>query len=234
MVKDCRKLAAGGVSRRAIITAAAAAGLAYAGPARQVLAALLGPTPGQGRGPFYPREKPLDQDNDLARVAGRSGLAEGRLLHVAGRVLDASGAPVAGARVEIWQANSFGRYHHPGDGRDVPIDENFQGFGHDMTDAAGAYRFRTIEPAPYPASNSWMRPPHIHFAVSAPSRAPLVTQMYFSGNEWNEGDYLLNSIADEQARERLIVPLEAPTPDTGIETEPGAALAQFDIVLGPA
>ena len=207
------------MTRRGLLGATAAAILPFGG----ALAALR--TPGQGSGPFYPRSKPLDRDNDLISVQGATGRPRGRVLHLAGRVLDATGKPLAGARVEIWQANAFGRYDHPGDRRDVPLDPNFQGYGEDRTDAGGAYGFRTILPAPYPASATWMRPPHIHFSVSGAGFQPLVTQMYFAGDPLNRADRLLNGIADPKARARLIVEIQP------LASDRKAAQATFDIVV---
>jgi protocatechuate 3,4-dioxygenase beta subunit len=161
-------------------------------------------------------------------VAGQPERAKGRVLHVTGRVLDPDGRPVPGARVEIWQTNAFGRYHHPGDRRDVPIDPGFQGYGQDTADADGGYRFRTVEPVAYPAGGGWMRPPHIHFAVSGPGFERIVTQMYFAGDPLNARDRLLNAIRDPAERARLVVALQPPPPDL----DPDSRLAQFDIVLG--
>lgn len=182
------------------------------------LAALMR-TPSQTRGPFYPLELPLDSDNDLVSVAGRPGLARGDITDLRGRVLDIHGAPVAGARVEIWQCDAFGRYHHPWDRRSAPLDENFQGYGRFRTGADGGYRFRTIRPVPYPG-----RAPHIHFAVSAPDAEPLITQMYVAGAPENARDGLLNRL-DPGARGRLVVEfVDAPDPDSTLK-------ARFDIVL---
>lgn len=185
-------------------------------------AAVLRPTPAQTTGPFYPRELPLDRDNDLVTVAGAPERAKGELTHVFGRVLDTEGRAVAGARIEIWQCNAFGRYHHPNDRRDAPLDPGFQGFGEAVTTGEGAYRFRTIRPVTYPG-----RTPHIHFAVTAPRGARLVTQMYVEGAPGNERDPLLNSIRDAEARRSVIVALK-PAP----EIEGGAIAGTFDIVLG--
>jgi protocatechuate 3,4-dioxygenase beta subunit len=70
-------------------------------------------TPGQVLGPFYPVTKPIDQDADLVMVQGKPGRAQGQVIHVTGRVVTAEGKPVQGARLEIWQANTHGRYAHP-------------------------------------------------------------------------------------------------------------------------
>jgi protocatechuate 3,4-dioxygenase, beta subunit len=205
-------------SRRHLLAAASAAVLLRPFAA----AAALLPTPAQTTGPFYPRELPLDRDNDLARVSGAPGGAKGEFAHVFGTVRDIAGRPIAGARVEIWQCNAFGRYHHPNDRRDAPLDPGFQGFGETVTTGEGAYRFRTIKPVPYPG-----RTPHIHFAVMAPGGARLVTQMYIDGAAGNERDALLNSIRDPEARRSVLVALK-PAP----EIEGGALAGTFDIVLG--
>lgn len=176
-------------------------------------------TPSQSRGPFYPVELPLDDDNDLVQVAGQSGTARGTIANVVGRVLDERGRPIKQARIEIWQCNANGRYHHPRDRRNAPLDPNFQGYGQFITGDDGAYRFRTIKPVPYPG-----RAPHIHFAISGPGFEPLVTQMYVAGAPENARDFLFNSIADPAARERLLVAFSEP--QAGAELQ-----GQFDIML---
>jgi protocatechuate 3,4-dioxygenase beta subunit len=160
----------------------------------------LRPTPPQSRGPFYPQELPLDDDNDLVRVSHSTSLAQGEITHLTGEILDDAGRPVADARVEIWQCDANGRYHHPRDRRSVPLDPNFQGYGHYQCQADGRYRFRTIRPVPYPG-----RTPHIHFAISGPGFEPLVTQMYVAGEPLNRSDFLLNNIRDETLRNSVIV-----------------------------
>jgi protocatechuate 3,4-dioxygenase beta subunit len=178
-------------------------------------------TPPQSRGPFYPWELPLDKDNDLVTVAGRSGVARGQIAHVVGRVLDEHGRPVSKARVEIWQCDANGRYRHPGDRGSAPQDPNFQGYGELATGAEGAYRFRTIRPVPYSG-----RAPHIHFAISGPGVEPLVTQLYVEGAPENRRDFLLNGIPDPEARRRLVVPFQS---DPTLRS--GELVARFDIVL---
>ncbi len=185
-------------------------------------AATLLPTPRQSLGPFYPLTLPLDRDADLAQVEGRSKPASGTITHVFGRVTDIEGRPLSGARIEIWQCNAFGRYHHPRAPATAPLDENFQSYGETLTDAEGAYRFRTIRPVPYPG-----RAPHIHFAVKDRGFDRLVTQMYVEGEPDNDRDGLLRGVRDPAARASLIVPL-AVAP----QVEDGALAGTFDIVLG--
>lgn len=184
-------------------------------------AASLPATPRQTAGPFYPLAFPADSDNDLVQITGHNGTAKGTVTYVTGHLLDPTGRPISGARVEIWQCDANGRYHYVHDDpADRPLDENFQGYGQTATDEIGSYRFRTIRPVPYPG-----RTPHIHFAVSGAGLPRFTTQMYVAGEPLNERDGILMGVRDPAARARLIVPLR-PAP------EPGALAGTFDIVLG--
>jgi protocatechuate 3,4-dioxygenase, beta subunit len=206
------------MNQRRRIIAASGAALALMHPLARAAESLL-PTPEQMRGPFYPMELPLDQDNDLATVEGLPGIAHGEITHVVGRVLDEKGRPVKSVRVEIWQVNGYGRYHHKRDRQDKPWDPHFQGWGHFTTGEDGAYRFRTVKPLPYPG-----RAPHIHFEIQSRDFAPLTTQMYLAGAPENQSDQLLNSIRNRKAREALIVDLQRASGDE--------LIGRFDIVLG--
>jgi protocatechuate 3,4-dioxygenase beta subunit len=155
------------------------------------LAEDLPPTPRMTEGPFYPRAFPRDSDADLTRVEGRTTVAQGTPLEVAGRVLDRRGAPRAGARVEIWQCDALGQYHHVG-AMQSEGDAGFQGFGAVMTDAEGRYAFRTIKPVPYPG-----RTPHIHFTVIENGRRRITSQMFIEGEAQNERDGLYRALGRE-------------------------------------
>ena len=179
-------------------------------------------TPGQILGPFYPLGE-LSQNADLTSVPGRPGRAEGQVLNVLGRVLSLSGEPVRDAKVEVWQANAYGRYSHPSDTNPAPLDPNFEGAAVLTTDSEGRYRFKTIKPAAYPAGPNLTRPAHIHFQVSG-RQDRLVTQMYFENDPYNQTDPFLNSAG---RKELLITKLLAPSP----EFEPDSKMAIFDIVL---
>ena len=167
--------------RRRVLSWIGAAALAPLAPT-PVLADERPPTPRMTEGPFYPRTFPEDADADLTRVAGRTRVADGTVLEVTGRILDRSGKPRAGARLEVWQCDSFGHYHHVG-GPAESGDPNFQGFGAVTADAGGRYAFRTIRPSPYPG-----RTPHIHFAVLEGGRRRLVSQMFIEGDPGNARD----------------------------------------------
>ena len=214
-----------GIPRRRVLgMSLAVGGLAFSGAASLVLAQALKRTPGEILGPFYPVLKPLDQDADLTIIAGKAERAQGRVLHLMGRVSNLKGESVPGARVEIWQANTHGRYDHPSDRNPAPLDPNFQGFAVQFTDAEGRYRFKTIKPGAYPATPDWMRPPHVHFEVMGKSNR-LVTQMYFPGEPLNEKDLLLQGLRSN--KEGAIAKLLPPTK----EVEPDSLIAVWDIVL---
>ncbi|MDX1380195.1 MAG: protocatechuate 3,4-dioxygenase [Xanthomonadales bacterium] len=179
---------------------------------------LLEPTPGDAEGPFYPVDIPQDSDNDLLRIVGRDAAALGQPTWVHGRVTDRTGQHIDGARIEIWQCDHGGVYHHPGD-RGRP-DDNFQGFGAMVTDREGDYHFRTLRPVPYTG-----RTPHIHFRVSAPGFGRLTTQLYVAEEaERNQRDFLYQRHGPAA---RLVTTAFQP-----IDATPGSALAaRFDIVL---
>ena len=207
-------------SRRRLLGAGAAAAVGL-GLSRFGWAAALAPTPGQTAGPFYPKVKPRDMDNDLVQVAGQPRHAQGQIAHIMGRVLDLNGRPARGVEVEIWQCDALGRYHHPREPR-AGADPYFQGYGRMLVGKDGAYRFRTLKPVPYPG-----RTPHIHFRLSGPGMEAFTTQMYLRGEPRNEEDFLFARLPDAAARERLLVGLE-PAP----HVEPAALAGTFDIVLG--
>jgi len=196
-----------------------AIGMALAGP-QQAAQSLLRPTPPQTAGPFYPVDIPLDDDNDLTRVSGLDGRANGEILELAGRILDLDGRPVKGARIEIWQCDANGRYRHPRDPSEAELDPRFQGHGHCPVDEAGRYGFRTIRPVPYPG-----RTPHIHVAVFPPGDEPFVTQMYVEGERRNADDFLFRRIPAE--RRDLVLAKLLPAQAPGVTW-----IAKFDLILG--
>ena len=142
----------------------------------------LRPTPAQTEGPFYPVVLPDDTDFDLL-AHGKLRYTRGTATWLAGAVTDTTGRPLRGAVVEIWQCDQQGHYHHPGDGGSA--DPAFQGFGRVVAGSDGAYRFRTIRPAPYTG-----RTPHIHVKVRLAQRELLTTQLYVEGDPGNERDML--------------------------------------------
>ena len=190
-------------------------------PAARAGSHRLVPTPAQTTGPFYPDAFPDDTDRDLVRVESMSRPAQGDVTTIAGRVLDVRGNALAGARVEIWQCDAYGRYIHSADVGRGPADRGFQGYGRAVTPADGFYWFRTIRPVPYAG-----RTPHIHFAVSTRDGRRLVTQMYVAGEKTNARDLLYRRLARDADRQAVTVALE-PAP----EIEQGSLAGRFDIVI---
>ncbi len=215
------------ISRRRFLELSSAVGGLITGGAFSPLLAqekrLL--TEEQVLGPFYPITKPLDRDADLTHLRGRRASAQGQIIHLMGRVVNPQGKPLAGIKLEIWQANVHGRYARINDPNDAPLDPNFQGYGVQVTDAKGQFRFKTIKPSAYPTGiDDWRRPPHIHYYVTGRHEA-LVTQMYFPGEELNAKDRLLQSAAPNQAT--LIARVEP----AGKGLEPDSLVVTWDIVL---
>jgi protocatechuate 3,4-dioxygenase beta subunit len=188
-------------------------------------------TPRQTSGPFYPVHDQVDKDVDLTRLVGHDDPAAGEVIRVQGRVLDESCKPVAGALVDLWQADSNGRYSHPADPNPARRDPNFQGWGQAVTDADGRYSFRTIKPAAYPLEfldgqpdeRLGYRTPHIHFRVSRRGFRELSTQMYFAGESLNAADIVLQAVP--QSERPLLVITAA---RTGPQDPP---VYQFDLTI---
>ncbi|HEX3352112.1 MAG TPA: protocatechuate 3,4-dioxygenase subunit beta [Terriglobales bacterium] len=191
---------------------------------------LLPHTLSEVTGPVYGHGEIGETDNDLTRQ--HAGEPLGERIIVTGRVLDSNGRPVPRALIELWQANSAGRYVHESDQHPAPLDPNFTGTGRTLTDENGAYRFVSIKPGPYPwlnHYNAW-RPAHIHFSIFGRAfLSRLVTQMYFPGDPLFALDPIYQSIPDERARQRMISRFDLET------TQPQWATGyRFDIVLrGP-
>ena len=208
------------IQRRRIVTGLVAASVL---PWHQLLLAdgnLLPVTPADAEGPFYPVEIPTDSDNDLLRVIGKGKVSPGQLAYVSGTVMDREGKVIDGARVEIWQCDNDGVYHHPGD-TGVP-DYRFQGFGAMVTNRSGEYHFRTLRPVPYTG-----RTPHIHFRVTANGFDRLTTQLYVTAeSERNTKDGLYNRHSEA---ERALV---TSTFNSVSASGDGPVAAEFNIVLG--
>ena len=179
-------------------------------------------TPKQTEGPFYPDRLPLDTDNDLIVVNDSLTPAVGEITYMSGRILDATGAPIRNATVEIWQCDHGGAYLHSRTGNADKRDTNFQGFGRFVTGTTGEYLFRTIKPVSYPG-----RCPHIHYAVKMKGREKWTTQCYIKGEPSNERDGIWRGVKDEAQRAAITVDF-APLKDA----KAGELAARFDIVMG--
>jgi len=165
---------------------------------------ICGITPEQTEGPFYPIEDQADKDWDLTRVKGRTLSATGEVVLVKGVVQDENCKPIKGAMVEIWQACHTGKYNHKADPNPAKLDLNFGYWGRSISNEKGEYLFKTIIPGAYPATNTWTRPPHLHFKIHLRGFEELTTQMYFKGNSFNRTDRILNNLTKRE-RELVIV-----------------------------
>ena len=138
-----------------------------------------------------------------------------------GVVSGRDGAPLAGARIEIWQADMSGISLHPDETRLAERDPGFQGFGRTVTDTAARSAFRPIRPIRPSIHPS--RKPHIHLhAVTPGGRPDRTTRAYFPDEPGNVRDKLLRGLP-AASRALLTVRLEA------ID---GGQRAIFDVVLG--
>ena len=133
-------------------------------------------------GPFWRANAPLRENGDSIAAAGTPGVP----LEVNGTVFDASGRPLTGATVDVWQASPVGLYENQDE---TQPDMNLR--GRFITDTRGQYFFRSVRPAGYPVPTDGPcgdllrlqrrhpnRPAHLHFMVSSPGHKVLVTQVF--------------------------------------------------------
>jgi len=157
-------------------------------------------TPSQTVGPFYAIGMTRKPMNVMATEA-----TQGQRIRVEGQVFDGDGVAIPDVMVEIWQANAYGRYNHPDDKQEKPLDPSFTGWGRSGTDEKCFYNFETIKPGPVPGNEDSVQAPHINFVIFA--RGMLVhayTRMYFGDEAANESDPVLNSIKNKARRRTLV------------------------------
>jgi protocatechuate 3,4-dioxygenase beta subunit len=116
----------------------------------------------------------------------------GTRLTVTGRVLSPDCSPLAGAELDVWQADDDGRYDN--DGVNDPVGGAYILRGRMTTDEQGRYSFQTVLPGHY-LNGAQYRPAHIHVTVSADGHLPLTTQLYFEGDPYNDVDgFIVDSL----------------------------------------
>ncbi|MET7773675.1 dioxygenase [Nocardia sp. NPDC005366] len=185
-------------------------------------------------GPFFVEDSPrVELGGDV------SFGAPGEPCWVEGQVTDTAGKPLAGARIEVWEADEDGLY-------DVQRDAGRRAArGHLFSDENGEYRFWGLTPTPYPipddgpvgkmlaaVGRSPLRTSHLHFMVSHPGARTLVTHIF------PEGDPIMWKDSVFGVKESLIKrfehqPAGTPTPD-GRQLKTAWRRVRFDIVLAPA
>ncbi|MFB9263011.1 protocatechuate 3,4-dioxygenase subunit alpha [Bradyrhizobium erythrophlei] len=189
-------------------------------------------TPSQTAGPYVhigliPNQAGFDifENSFGADIAGPE--VAGERIVIEGKIYDASGHPAKDVLVETWQANAAGRYDHPADRQDKPLDRAFRGWARTGTNfETGLYRIQTIKPGPVAGRRGRKTmAPHINFWIAARGiNIGLATRMYF-GDEpaANAEDPVLNIIEQPERRQTLIA--------TRSERD-GRAVYTFDIFLG--
>ena len=186
--------------RRFVQGASLAAGSAAMSTSGQLLAAdaTLRETADLITGPFYPQVKPRDVDTDLTMIRGHKQRAAGQVIQLSGRVMNLRGEPLRSTAIEVWQANTHGRYTHPSDpNKQYPLDPHFEGYARLRTDREGRYSITSIKPGPYATARGDWRAPHIHFEIQGAVDRK-VTQMFFPGEELNGQDRHLNGVRRQE------------------------------------
>lgn len=166
------------------------------------------PTASATIGPFFPGRYVDAGANDLTRCNGRA--ARGTAITLSGSVSQADGAAPENLILELWQADAAGIFDHPADPRVAEADPDFCGWGRAATDAAGAYRFRTILPGGYDLPEGGRRAPHLNLALFFSGlMRELRTVVYFEGEGGNAADPVLAAVPAAR-RALLIARREAP------------------------
>lgn len=191
---------------------------------------LLKETASQTAGPYLhigmmPGAAGIDirKDEKLNVLAGPG--AKGERIRLEGTVIDGEGVLVRDAQVEIWQANAAGKYDHPADRQDKPVDPAFKGFGRAVSDfKTGLWWFETVKPGSVMGRHGTPMAPHINVAVFARGiNIHLNTRIYFEDEaDANARDPVLNLIELPPRRETLIARREE---------RDGQVVYRFDIRL---
>ncbi|CDY75694.1 Catechol 1,2-dioxygenase [Caballeronia glathei] len=191
----------------------------------------LGCTEATVFGPFFVEGAPEYQNGDDVANGAR-----GEPCFVSGFIRGLGGEPVAGARIEVWQADADGFYdvQHAGDDA-----HRARGVLHSL--ANGRYHFRSIVAEPYPIPHDgpvgrmldalgrhpW-RPAHLHFMITAPGYERLVTHVF------RDGDKYLDSDAVFGVRSSLVaqwIPHEEGVAPDGTRMNTPFSTLEFDFIL---
>jgi protocatechuate 3,4-dioxygenase, alpha subunit len=155
----------------------------------------LTPTPSQTVGPFF--HLGCTDTHSVSCIAGSN--AKGERVRLTCRVLDGDGMPVDDAMIEIWQADSEGRYNQPMGENANGADPHCAGFGRLASDANGFCIFETIKPGRVPADAGKLQAPHLNVSVFARGvLKQLVTRIYFADEPANQECPILNRVPQER------------------------------------
>jgi hydroxyquinol 1,2-dioxygenase len=198
--------------------------------------AYKGATEATNFGPFFTEDAPeIPIGGDIA------GGAAGQPCWVEGTVTDTEGSPVAGARIEVWEADEDGFY-------DVQYtDQRVAGRAHLFADEDGRYSFWGLTPTAYPiphdgpvgkmlesVGRSPVRASHLHFMVTAEGRRTLVTHIFVEGDPQIEIGDSVFGVKDSLIKRFEPQAAGTPTPDGRDLGNQAWARTRFDVVLAPA
>lgn len=209
-------------SRRTVLAAALAVALsppiAFAGATPGTKTATLSVTPKQVQGPYFLPNAPWRSNLIPANMKGQE-------IAISGKVMATDGTPLSGATVHVWLASPTGHYdNEDAQGNAISIPPSKQVLrGRINTDAAGEYTFVCLRPGNYFLGAGQVRPAHIHVKVEAPGYKTLITQLYFTDDQFN----LKDLPGDEFFQPQLLVPLTPSSPQPGVRQT-----GRFDFVIG--
>lgn len=184
-------------------------------------------------GPFF-----VEGSQKISNGGDMSFGATGERCWVEGTVINSEGEPIAGARIEVWEADEDGLY-------DVQYaDGRVAGRAHLYSDEEGRYSFWGVRPTPYPVPNdgpvgellkavgrSPYRPSHLHFMVTADGYRKLVTHIFADGDEFLDGDTVF-AVKDSLIKEFVKQEPGTSAPDGSLVSRTWSRV-RFEIVLAP-
>jgi hydroxyquinol 1,2-dioxygenase len=158
---------------------------------------------------------------------------------ISGRVVDLDGQPIAGALLDVWQADSSGLY----DSQYAETSELHMR-GRFRSDADGRFLVRTVRPVHYAiptdgpvgrmlratGRHPW-RPAHVHFVVSADGYEPVTTHLFDAVDPYLESDTVF-AVKDSLICTFVHHDTHGDVADR-LGIEPPFCTAQFDFVLKP-
>jgi protocatechuate 3,4-dioxygenase alpha subunit len=160
------------------------------------------PTSWQTVGPFFNIGMKSRYVCDLAGAN-----AVGQRITVSGRVFDGDGTPIPDGVIEIWQANAYGKYAHPEDTQEKPLDPAFSGHGRVPTGDRGQFEFITVKPGSVSLPSGVPQAPHL--SVSLMMRGllrRLTTRIYFPNEPLNDNDEILQMVEPERRKTLILIP----------------------------
>jgi hydroxyquinol 1,2-dioxygenase len=189
-----------------------------------------GATPSTVIGPFH-----IDDSPEMPMGANLAEGLAGETCFLVGTVRDMNGKPVAGAKLDIWQADADGLYESQLGAEEPVLRAVFH------TGADGTYAIRTIAPPGYSipmdgtvgdllreTDISHFRPAHIHFLITAPGHETLVTHLFKKGAKYIDSDVVFG------VKDKLIVEFKkhpaGKTPTGEVSSEP-YLVVNYDFVL---